>query len=70
MEYQAIGVGIAIIVVVWRLNRDLKHDLRHDIQEIRQDIRELRQDFNGVRERVAKLETARFVKRGVAKTTP
>lgn len=62
------GVGIAAIVALWRMNTDLKKELRQDVSQIRSDLRqdmsEIRQRLTlsqesvaSIRERVAKLET-------------
>ena len=66
MDYQTIGVGIAVIVALWRMIRDLKQDINSLKRDLRQDMAEIRQALTlnqeslaSVRERVAKLESTR-----------
>ncbi len=64
MEYQTVlsvlGIGIANLVALWRMNRDLKQDLKNDINNLRQDtksdINDLRQDMKDVQQRLSRVE--------------
>ena len=64
MDYQTIlsvlGIGIANVVALWRMNRDLKQDLKNDINNLRQDtksdINDLRQDMKDVQQRLSRVE--------------
>ena len=64
MDYQTIlsvlGIGIANVVALWRMNRDLKQDLKNDINHLRQDtkndINDLRQDMKDVQQRLSRVE--------------
>ena len=64
MDYQTVlsvlGIGIANLVALWRMNRDLKQDLKSDINGLRQDtksnINGLRQDMKDVQQRLARVE--------------
>ena len=51
MEYQTVlsvlGIGIANVVALWRMNRDLKQDLKNDISGLRQDMKN---DINNLRQ--------------------
>lgn len=52
MDYQTIlsvlGIGIANVVALWRMNRDLKQDLKNDINDLRQDMKDLQQRLSRV----------------------
>ena len=43
MDYQTVlsvlGIGIANVVALWRMNRDLKQDLKNDVNNLRQDTK-------------------------------
>lgn len=64
MDYQTIlsvlGIGIANVVALWRMNRDLKQDLKNDINNLRQDtkndINDLRQDMKDLQQRLSRVE--------------
>lgn len=75
MEYQTVlsvlGIGIANLVALWRMNRDLKQDLKNDINNLRQDTRndinnlrqdtrndvnDLRQDMKDLQQRLSRVE--------------
>lgn len=50
MDYQTVlsvlGIGIANVVALWRMNRDLKQDLKNDINNLRRDTKD---DINSLR---------------------
>ncbi len=75
MDYQTVlsvlGIGIANVVALWRMSRDLKQDLKNDINNLRQDtkndinnlrqdtkndINDLRQDMKDVQQRLSRVE--------------
>jgi len=75
MDYQTVlsvlGIGLANVVALWRMNRDLKQDLKNDINNLRQDtkndinnlrqdtkndINDLRQDMKDVQQRLSRVE--------------
>ena len=64
MDYQTVlsvlGIGIANVVAPWRMNRDLKQDLKNDINNLRQDTRndinDLRRDMKDVQQRLSRVE--------------
>ena len=64
MDYQTVlsvlGIGIANVVALWRMNRDLKQDLKNDINNLRQDTKDdingLRQDMKDVQQRLSRVE--------------
>ncbi len=64
MDYQSVlsvlGIGIANVVALWRMNRDLKQDLKNDINNLRQDTRndinDLRRDMKDVQQRLSRVE--------------
>ena len=64
MDYQTVlsvlGIGIANVVALWRMNRDLKQDLKNDVNNLRQDtkndINDLRQDMKDVQQRLSGVE--------------
>lgn len=64
MDYQTVlsvlGIGIANVVALWRMNRDLKQDLKNDINNLRQDTRndinDLRRDMKDVQQRLSRVE--------------
>ena len=83
-DYQTIlsaaGVGVGVLAVLWRMNSDLKRDLKQDVGEIRKDLKqdmaEIRQtltlgqeNLTNVRERVARLEPS-TLREGVARLEP
>ena len=65
MDYQTVlsvlGIGIANVVALWRMNRDLKQDLKNDVNNLRQDtkndINDLRQDMKDVQQRLSRVES-------------
>ena len=64
MDYQTVlsvlGIGIANVVALWRMNGDLKQDLKNDINNLRQDTRndinDLRRDMKDVQQRLSRVE--------------
>ena len=41
MDYEVIGVALAVVGALLWIRRDLRADLRHEIGEVRADIRAL-----------------------------
>ncbi len=52
MDYQTVlsvlGIGIANVVALWRMNRDLKQDLKNAINNLRQDTKDVQQRLSRV----------------------
>ena len=76
----AAGVGVGVLVALWRMNSDLKRDLKQDVggirNDLKQDMAEIRQtlilnqeNLTNVRERVARLEPSTH-REGGARVVP
>ena len=56
MDYQHIGVGLAIILAVWRLNHNLRQELRQDLERVGTRLDRLEDRLSKVEQGQARLE--------------